>query len=90
MACCWHESAGTPARSADDIWDERREVAMDKARPGDETLLLRVSGQLVEIGESDLRFTVDETAALLLAVTDRTVARDDVEILTGRRPGGVL
>lgn len=42
----WTETADTPPRSADDPWDEKRiaRVTMEKPRPGDPALRLRVRG----------------------------------------------
>ena len=41
----WHESATTTPRGPNDVWDERRAVVMEKARPGDgRPLMLTVRG----------------------------------------------
>jgi hypothetical protein len=40
----WTESADTPPQRADDMWDQHREVAMEKPSPADPRRRLRVSG----------------------------------------------
>ena len=40
----WVESSDTPPRRPNDVWDERRVVAMEKARPGRPQWRLRVQG----------------------------------------------
>jgi hypothetical protein len=40
----WVESPGTPPRAADDVWDVRREVTMQKASPRDPEAVLTVRG----------------------------------------------
>ena len=40
----WCEAASTPPRDPDDVWDQRREVTMEKPSPGRPDLLLHARG----------------------------------------------
>jgi hypothetical protein len=41
----WRESAATPPRDPEDMWDERRDVVMEKPAPGGGHSLLTVAGR---------------------------------------------
>ena len=48
---------------------------------------LRMSGDLAEIDQDDLRFRADEAGPLLSVIAGRPIPSSDVEVLTGRAEG---
>ncbi len=41
----WRESVATPSRDPTDLWDERRDIVMEKPSPGDAQVVLYVAGK---------------------------------------------
>ena len=66
-----------------------RLVLASRADPSLPLARLRACGQLSELREGDLRFTVEETAALLRAATGLDLSADSVAALEARTEGWV-
>jgi ATP/maltotriose-dependent transcriptional regulator MalT len=64
-------------------------VLASRADPPLPLARLRARGQLTELREADLRFTAEETAALLKAATGLKLPADSVAALAARTEGWV-
>jgi hypothetical protein len=92
----WSETAGTPPRDANDLWDERRggRVTLEKFRPGRARLSLRVRGWFAAFRSGhrdeppDIHYEiVDETATRPLAEAQWADWGTDGRLLTATFDG---
>ncbi|HSS10481.1 MAG TPA: LuxR C-terminal-related transcriptional regulator [Acidimicrobiales bacterium] len=62
-------------------------VLASRQEPGFPLHRMRMSGELLEIRDRDLRFTVEEAGALFARVVDRPAAPDDIRAFVDRTEG---
>jgi LuxR family transcriptional regulator, maltose regulon positive regulatory protein len=80
---------GSVVRLARHLPPQARFILAGQSTPGFPLKRLLLSGEAASVGEADLRFTIEEAAALIALVGRRVMPVDELRVLTERSAGWV-